>query len=297
MGTRGRCSYCLREATTKDHVVPRCLLEKPYPPNLLTIPSCCECNTGFKQDEEYFLAVMAQSGFAPTLMSKVDENRAVDRMLQKSPGLDTLIQGSLHAAEDGRVYITPDEVRIANVVRKVAFGLYCHRYTPKTRPALGDFFALKPMHERDDNNFIVVMAHTERFQARRWTHVQTLKLPGHGRVQVFDYMFVRNWVWRDFGRLFCIMRFHETIWAAVRCPHPPNRKNSKRPDRRRPRVPLRGVPSWTTSSSTASTSSTAVSCEAKGLAYKFARFWALPSYGVFQHECGRYPEYQTLDLP
>ena len=41
--------------------MPRCLLEKPYPPNLLTIPSCCECNTGFKQDEEYFLAVMAQS--------------------------------------------------------------------------------------------------------------------------------------------------------------------------------------------------------------------------------------------
>ena len=173
---------------------------------------------------------MAQSGFAPTLMSKVDENRAVDRMLQKSPGLDTLIQRSLHTAEDGRVYITPDEVRIANVVRKVAFGLYCHRYTPKTRPALGDFFALKPMHERDDNNFIVVMAHTERFQARRWTHVQTLKLPGHGRVQVFDYMFVRNWVWRDFGRLFCIMRFHETIWAAVRCPHPSNRKSSKRPE-------------------------------------------------------------------
>ena len=35
----------------------------------------------------------------------------------------------------------------------------------------------------------------------------------------------------------------------------------------------------TTSSSTASTSSTAVSCEAKGLAYKFARFWALPLVG------------------
>ena len=30
----------------------------------------------------------------------------------------------------------------------------------------------------------------------------------------------------------------------------------------------------------ASTSSTAVSCEAKGLAYKFARFWALPSPGA-----------------
>ena len=174
MGRHGRCSYCLREATTKDHVVPRCLLEKPYPPNLLTIPSCYECNTDFKQDEEYFLAVMAQSGFAPSLISKVDENGAVDRMLQKSPGLDSLIQGSLRTTEDGLVYITPDEVRIAKVALKVAFGLYCHRYTPKTLPSLDDFFVLKPMHDHDDSNFIVVMAHTERFQPRRWTHVQTL---------------------------------------------------------------------------------------------------------------------------
>ena len=90
--------------------MPRCLLEKPYPPNLLTIPSCGECNRGFKQDEEYFLAFMDQSGFAPTLIHKVDENGAVDRMLQKCPGFGALIQGSLHAAEDGRVYITPDEV-------------------------------------------------------------------------------------------------------------------------------------------------------------------------------------------
>ncbi len=212
--------------------MPRCLLEKPYPVNLLTIPSCYECNASFKHDEEYFLAVMAQSGSAPTLMSKVEENRAVDRMLQKSPGLDSLIQGSLRATEDGRMYITPNQVRISKVARKVAFGLYRHRYAPKTLPSMGDFFALKSMHERDDNNFIVVMAHTEKFQPRRWTHVQTITLPGYGRVQVFDYMFVRNLVWRDIGRLFCIMRFHETIWAAVRCPHPPSQKNSKRRDRR-----------------------------------------------------------------
>ena len=41
--------------------------------------------------------------------------------------------------------------------------------------------------------------------------------------------------------------------------------------------PISARSGGTTSSSTASTSSTAVSCEAKGLAYKFARFWALPS--------------------
>lgn len=227
MRIRNKCAYCSQEATTKDHVVPRCLLEKPFPPNLMTVPSCQECNAGFKNDEEYFLAVMAQSGFVPSLMSKVDKNGVVDRMLQNSAGLDARIQASLHAAEDGRIYIAPDEMRIANVARKVAFGLYCHRYTPKVLPSIDKFFALKPMHGQDKNNFIVVMAHTEKFQPRRWTHVQTLKLPGHGKIQIFDYMFVRNWVWGDFGQLFCIMRFHETIWAAVRCPHTPNRKNPK----------------------------------------------------------------------
>ena len=170
---------------------------------------------------------MAQSGFAPTLMSKVDEDGVVDRMLQKSPGFDSGIQASLHATEDGRVTIIPEEIRLANVARKVAFGLYCHRYTTKTTVSLDDFFALKPMHEYDEKNFIVAMTYSQRFQPRRWTHVQTLRLPGHKQVQVFDYMFVRNWIWRDFGRLFCLMRFHETIWAAVRCPAVQFRKSLK----------------------------------------------------------------------
>lgn len=134
----------------------------------------------------------------------------------------------MNIAEDGRVYISPNEVRIATVARKIAFGLYLHRYTPKTLPSLDEFFAIKPMHGHDRNNFIVVMAHNEKFQPRRWNHYQTIRHPDAGKVQVFDYMFVRNWVYADFGRLFCIMRFHETVWAAVRCPHPPNRKHNRR---------------------------------------------------------------------
>lgn len=230
MNTRAlvKCVYCPQKGTTNDHVIPRCLLEKPYPPNLLSVPSCRTCNAGFSQDEEYFLAVMAKSGFVPSLMSKVDQDGVVDRMLQKSEGLDVRLQNSMSVGEDGRVYFRPDETRIANVSRKIAFGLYCHRYSPQNLPSLHDFSALKPVHNLDNTNFIVVMAHNEKFQPRRWKHVQTIASPGHGQIQVFDYMFVRNWVWGDFGRLFCIMRFHETIWMAVRCPHPPNRKVHKR---------------------------------------------------------------------
>jgi hypothetical protein len=228
LGRALKCVYCDEKATTNDHVIARCLLEKPYPPNLMTVPSCRACNVAYKADEEYFLAVMAQAGFVPSLMSKVDKDGAVDRMLQSSAGLDARITNSLRVSDDGRVYIVPDEVRIANVARKVAFGLYCHRYTPKTLPSLDEFFVLKPMHGHDGNNLIVVLAHTERFQPRRWNHIQAIKPSGHRKIQVFDYMFVRNWYLRDFGRLFCVMRFHETIWAAVRCPEPPNRKHPKR---------------------------------------------------------------------
>jgi hypothetical protein len=222
------CVYCGKQATTKDHVIPRCLLEKPFPPNIPTVPSCRPCNEAYSRDEQYFLAVMAQAGSVPSLQQKVEIGGSVDRMLERSAGLDAHFIDSMVVTDDGRVAITPDESRVANVTRKMAFGLYCHRYLPLAIPPVDQFLGLKPVHDLDSTNFIFVMAHNERFRPRPWTHVQTLTGPGKGRVQVFDYMFVRNSVWRDFGKLFCIMRFHETVWAAVRCPNPPGRRNPKR---------------------------------------------------------------------
>lgn len=143
--------------------------------------------------------------------------------LQRSEGLDAHFPEMMSIDESGIVRILPDEMRVANVAQKAAFGLYLHRYKPKYHPKLQEFFVVKPMHDRDPNNFIVTMAHTERFQPRRWVHLQTIAISGR-KVQVCDYMFVRNWVYNDFGRLFCIMRFHETIWVAVRCPNPSSLK-------------------------------------------------------------------------
>lgn len=225
------CVYCGHQATTDDHVIARCLLEKPFPPNLPTVPSCRPCNEAFGLDEQYFIAVMAKTGFVPSLVEKVEQYGVVDRTLSRNEALDSYFARVTVVGEDGRVSIMPNEVRIANVARKVAFGLYLHRYRPRYSPKIDEFFAIKPKHDREPDNFIVTMAHTERFRPRRWTHFQTLRVAGK-KTQVFDYMFVRNWVYTDFGRLFCIMRFHETIWAAVRCPHPSpvkvNRRNLAR---------------------------------------------------------------------
>lgn len=222
-----RCVYCGRQAGTKDHVIPRCMLEEPYPPNIPTVYSCRACNEGFSQDEQYFLAVVAHSGSVPSLQRKVEPGGVVNRMLQRRPRLGAHFVEQENVAKGRRSLLILDESRIGKVIRKVAFGLYYLRYKPGTPPALADFLALKPFRNFDEANFIAVMAHTERFRPRRWIHVQTLTLPGQGKVQVFSYMFIRNWVWTDFGKLFCIMRFHETLWAAVGCPHPSQGKTLK----------------------------------------------------------------------
>lgn len=213
------CVYCGRTADTHDHVVPRCLLERPFPLNLLTVDSCQLCNSDYSLDEEYFLAVIASSGFVRSLTAKVRENGVVDRMLSRKPHLDDLITDALHLDEGGRVFLRVQEKRVARVVQKVAFGMYLHRYRPSRIPQLSEFRVWPVAHAENSINAINVMTHNERFRSRRWIAFQR---------GVFDYMFARNWIWADFGKLVCIMKFHETVWAAVSCPEWPRGPGSTR---------------------------------------------------------------------
>ncbi len=48
------CIYCnFAVADTVDHIPPKLLLAKPYPDNLLTVPSCLKCNSSFQNHDEY----------------------------------------------------------------------------------------------------------------------------------------------------------------------------------------------------------------------------------------------------
>jgi hypothetical protein len=46
------CIYCGKEATTKDHVPPKCFFPTPRPDNLLTVPCCESCNKIYGKDDE-----------------------------------------------------------------------------------------------------------------------------------------------------------------------------------------------------------------------------------------------------
>jgi hypothetical protein len=57
---KGLCAYCWQEKKlTVDHVPPKLFLEQPFPPNLLTVPACADCNSSFKADDEYTRTILA----------------------------------------------------------------------------------------------------------------------------------------------------------------------------------------------------------------------------------------------
>jgi hypothetical protein len=54
-----KCVYCgARWAKSRDHIPPRCLFKKPRP-NLITVPSCEECNHSASQDDEYLRLILS----------------------------------------------------------------------------------------------------------------------------------------------------------------------------------------------------------------------------------------------
>ena len=77
MGGRAkrRCAYCSRDATTQDHVLARCFLEKPYPRNLPTLPSCQQCNRKFQVGRGVLPSHHGPVGVAVECYATVDAGR------------------------------------------------------------------------------------------------------------------------------------------------------------------------------------------------------------------------------
>jgi hypothetical protein len=79
-----RCIYCGAEGDlTLDHVPPKLLLARPYPPNLVTVPACLTCNRSFQKDEEYTRAMLCIDVRAAKNSTAQSNLPAVLRSLQR----------------------------------------------------------------------------------------------------------------------------------------------------------------------------------------------------------------------
>lgn len=132
------CVYCgNKQASTVDHVPPKCFFPKPRPSNLITVPACWRCNVALEKDEEFFLATFMFSEAGRTPAGKALWTEKMSRVYFRGRGVGNTIRKRMK-----RVAITTpcgiyyregfaldiDYKRLENVVIKIVRGLYYHEY-------------------------------------------------------------------------------------------------------------------------------------------------------------------------
>ncbi len=131
------CAYCDADATTRDHIPPRSIFPRPWPSDLVTVPSCEDCNGGASLDDEIFRLFLV-------LREEVEDHHKAFQVLQTAmrglkradrPALRRAILESTRDVErfspggiylgQGKEYALPLK-RIVDVSNRIARGLYFH---------------------------------------------------------------------------------------------------------------------------------------------------------------------------
>jgi hypothetical protein len=132
------CIYCrVNVANELDHVPPKCLFPRPRPADLVTVPSCADCNRRFGRDDEYFRDVLALYTFDSDGLPEL--KRLQDAMLRSlrrervRPPARRMLERSrtdwvpYRSTLAERVRLVPVKMnRIGRTVERVVQGLHFH---------------------------------------------------------------------------------------------------------------------------------------------------------------------------
>lgn len=134
------CVFCGAEnPETKDHIPPKSLFAKPYPNDMITVPCCEVCRSGWSDDDEYFRTILLTSenmDFDSRVLSALS---SVYRSVRK-PGkvaFARMISDSICDFEvrtpTGIVLPTKsgfkyDAPRISRVLSRIVKGLFSHEF-------------------------------------------------------------------------------------------------------------------------------------------------------------------------
>jgi len=228
-----QCVYCSAISNTRDHIPPKCLLEKPYPANLWVVPACANCNQSYALDEEYLLLLLTQISTSPMLTAKLAEGGQIDRALSGSLGLESRLLDALSVTDDGRVEVKPERARILRVVQKIAFGIYIAHY--RIVPDLVEIIAAAAFPcdlEDPRRRLLEALSHTTSLARKKWFHVQK---------GVFSYSVIRDGMSNK--ALYLLIDFHETLWGVAKIPDPVDARDHARRTRSRSGKGLLGAAS------------------------------------------------------
>jgi len=132
-----KCYRCDAEATSVDHVPPKCLFpekkdlpEVNYRKNLITVPSCEVHNNARSHDDEYLLCVLVTSYENNPVAQQHFETKII-RLLKKKPWFkETLLKFLTPVLLNGEetAAFKVDLTRLRRVLESIAYGLHFHTH-------------------------------------------------------------------------------------------------------------------------------------------------------------------------
>jgi hypothetical protein len=129
------CAICgIREATTRDHVPPKCIFPEPRPNPLITVPACSQCNNGASDDDDKFkvylsLHTAGNNDIATKLFHEktkrtLDRNQALlNKIREESQEVEI---DSKNGGKEKRTAIKWDSRVHDAIIERTIRGLYFH---------------------------------------------------------------------------------------------------------------------------------------------------------------------------
>lgn len=132
-----KCYRCDAEATSSEHVPPRCLFPErkdlpnvDYRKNLITVPSCKAHNSARSHDDEYLLCVLVAS-YENNPVARQHFETKIIRLLRKKPWFqNTLLKFLTPVLLNGEetAAFKVNLIRLRRVLEAIAYGLHFHTY-------------------------------------------------------------------------------------------------------------------------------------------------------------------------
>ena len=117
------CFHCGRSSPEiDDHVPPKAFLDKPYPDNLITVPSCAPCNSATSDDEQYVASLIEVVVCGTTDPGQLRRDN-ISRTLKHSPLLRKRLDQAA-TIDNGTYTVYPEQERVDRVMEKIACGLW-----------------------------------------------------------------------------------------------------------------------------------------------------------------------------
>ncbi|MCW3096512.1 MAG: hypothetical protein JWL77_2130 [Chthonomonadaceae bacterium] len=130
------CYMCDQEATTKEHVPPKCFFPKGHRAGLITVPSCAIHNNDNSMDVEYVRNILVQHHHVNQLAIDHAQSTATRSMIRR-PQLARTTFASLRPVlmSDGQEtgVFQVDLERLKRVMSAMAYALYFHVFGKQYR--------------------------------------------------------------------------------------------------------------------------------------------------------------------